>query len=58
MPTHLNIQVKVEENGMQLVELKDDYETALEDGSNVHESFKLVKDITTIKRHLFKIDTF
>ena len=47
-----------EENGTQLVEMKDDFETALEDGSNVYGSFKLIKDITTIKRHLFKIDFF
>ena len=49
MPSQLNIQVKMEENGMQLVEMKDDYEneTALEDGSNLHGSFKLIKDITT-----------
>jgi len=50
------VQIKMEENGTKLVKMKD-YET-LEDGSNVHESFKLIKDITTIKRHLFKIDIF
>jgi len=50
------VQIKMEENGTKLVQMKD-YET-LVDGSNVHESFKLIKDITTIKRHLFKVDIF